>query len=177
MAGRINTAAVLNNSWNSGANDQVFTGPIAIHPEVERNYDFAMTSDPVLLQERQRAQNNLYDIFANSPFFEKYKGVKTLPDGSPMVDERTGLPVAVPTKIDRNDIVDVFYYHKAELEKRQSLGIAEIVMQICEFFEFNYDYVVNSVLSIPLQAKLMRDVVRNMGLKVQKVENPDYELF
>lgn len=154
MAGRINTNAVLNNGWNCGNNDQVFTGTIAVHPDVEKSYDFALTSDPVLLQERQQAQENLYDIFKNSPYFEKYGGI--VPDSS----------IPFSKKVERSDIIPVFYYMKEELEKRQQLNVSEMIMQINEFFDFNYDYIVNTVLSVPLRAKLFTEVYKDGHRKI-----------
>ena len=172
MAGKINTSAVLNNGWNSGGQDQVFTGPITIHPKMEGIYDFALTSDPVLLQEKQRTQEKIFEIFKKSPYFEKYGEFITQEDSESDEPKYSKTP---KLKIERADIMGLFYYFKEELEKIHKIGIMELVIQICEFFELDYKYVNDHVLSPPLQAKLVREIY-NMGYNKEKIENTE-QLF
>jgi len=90
MAGIINTGKVLNNAWIQGTAESSSPGSIAIDPSMEKQYDYALTSDPILLQERKDTQEKLYEIFKESPWFEKYGG-NIGPNGVP-----------VPKKIDKN---------------------------------------------------------------------------
>jgi hypothetical protein len=152
MAGIINTEKVLNNTWNVGEDLQVLSGTIKINSDMYKQYDFAMTDDPILLQDKKSTQELLYKIFKESSYFEKYGGF--LPDSS--------IPFA--KKVEKGDIVEIFYYMKEHILKEKKLSIIELVIEICEFFDFNYDYVVNTVLSIPLKSKLYEEVYES-GMK------------
>ena len=70
MAERIHTSKVLNNSYFSGNNvdtDFSSSSPMTVSPVVADQYDFALTEDPVLLQERKDTAEKLYEIFIKSP--------------------------------------------------------------------------------------------------------------
>ena len=77
MAGIINTEKVLNNTWNVGEDLQALSGTIKINSDMYKQYDFAMTDDPVLLQDKKSTQELLYKIFKESPYFEKYGEIDT----------------------------------------------------------------------------------------------------
>lgn len=147
MAGIINTSKVLNNAWIQGTAESSTSRPIAIDPSMEKQYDYALTSDPILLQERKDTQERLFEIFKDSPWFEKYGKVQENSNGVP-----------TPKKIDKNDVVELFYYMKEHLEKKKKLNITEIIIAINEFFELNYDDIVNKVLSVPLKSKLYEEL-------------------
>ena len=159
--GRINTAAVLNNSFNNGAGPQALSGPIALDPVVASQYDYATTEDPVLLNERKRAAEYLYDIFKESPYFETYGR------------ENDG---ASAKKVDKNDIREVFYYHKERLLKRMKLSAFETVIAISEFFDLDYKFVAENVLSMDMKAEIMEDYYRN-GMKERIDEDASEQLF
>lgn len=146
MAGIINTGKVLNNAWIQGTAETSVSGPIAIDPSLEKQYDYALTSDPILLQERKDTQERLYKIFQESPYFKKYGGFAK--------DDN----IPSPKKIEKGDIVNVFYYMKEKLDEQKKLTISEEIIAINEFFEFNYDTIVNEVLSIPLKSKLYEEL-------------------
>lgn len=146
MAGIINTSAVLNNGWNSGGNEQTFSGTISVHPDMDKTYDYVLTSDPVSLQEQKQTQEMLYEIFKESPYFDKYNGKKQ--DSS----------VAYAKKIERSDVQGLFFYMKEKIEERQQMNISELMMHICEFFELNYKFVLDNVLTVPLRARLFQEV-------------------
>lgn len=146
MAGIINTGKVLNNAWIQGTAETTMSGPIAIDPSMEKQYDYALTSDPILLQERKDTQEKLFEIFKKSHWYKKYGGQSDA-GGNP-----------VPKKIDKNDVVDLFYYMKEKLDAVKKLNITEIVIAINEFFELNYDDIVNKVLSVPLKSKLYEEL-------------------
>ena len=146
MAGIINTGKVLNNAWIQGTAESSMSGPIAIDPSMEKQYDYALTSDPILLQERKDTQERLFEIFKASPWYEKYGG-KIGPNGIP-----------IPKKVDKNDVVELFYYMKEKLDERKKLNVSEVVIAINAFFELNYDEIVNKVLSVPLKSKLYEEL-------------------
>ena len=158
---RINTSAVLNNSFNNGAGPVALTGPIALDPVMSSQYDFATTEDPVLLNERKRTAETLYEIFKASPYFEAYGR------------ENEG---ATAKKVDKSDVAEVFYYHKDELLKRMKLSAFELVLAICEFFDFDYSYVAKDVLSVDMKSEIMEDYYRN-GMKERIDEDASEQLF
>jgi hypothetical protein len=149
MAGIINTGKVLNNAWIQGTAETTMSGPIAIDPSMEKQYDYALTSDPILLQERKDTQEKLFEIFKKSHWYKKYGGQTKNADGE---------VVCVPKKIDKNDVVDLFYYMKEKLDAVKKLNVTEVVIAINEFFELNYDDIVNKVLSVPLKSKLYEEL-------------------
>jgi hypothetical protein len=162
MAGIINTGKVLNNAWLQGTAETTMSGPIAIDPSMEKQYDYALTSDPILLQERKDTQEKLFEIFKVSPWYQKYGG-QSLPRGTAIegyneADDDEPVKIPVPKKIEKNDVVDLFYYMKSELDKVKKLNVTELVIAINEFFELNYDDIVNKVLSVPLKSKLYEEL-------------------
>lgn len=158
MSGRINTNSLLkNNAYKNGGvvGDNAFNSSstaMRVDPTLSDRYDFATTEDIVLLNERKDNAEKLYEIFINSPFKEKYmKGTEVV-------------------KIDKEDILKIFYYCKQHLEKEKSLSTYEMIIAINEFFDFNYDYVFKKILSIKMRSELYADLCRMGKIKVNEEE-------
>ena len=119
---RINTSAILNNSYLSGSptDNKFSTNKISVAPSVSGRYDYSVTEDQSLLIDRKDTDEKLYEIFKNSPYAERYMS--------------SGQPI----KIDKKDIFDIFYYCKEHLEKIKDLTAYEMTIAINEFFDFNY---------------------------------------
>ena len=95
---RINTSKMLNNDgyYNGGIEAEVInTTNITVSPLVSDQYDYSVTEDVELLQERKRTSEELYKIYIESPFAKEY------------IDEETNL-----IKIPKEDIKKVVYYMK-----------------------------------------------------------------
>ena len=105
-----------------------------------------MTEDQSLLIDRKDTDEKLYEIFKNSPYAERYMS--------------SGQPI----KIDKKDIFDIFYYCKEHLEKIKDLTAYEMTIAINEFFDFNYNYIVNKVLSVKMKSEIYEDYYNNMGM-------------
>lgn len=140
------TRKILNNSYNQGGNDQVFTSSIKIDPAVSDRYDESTTEDPALLIERKETQEEIFQIFISSPYAKKY-------------------PIENLKKIEKNDITKVFYYVKEELDKIRKLSAYELVLAINEFFDFNYNVIWHDVLSVELKGEILEDLYENHGMK------------
>ncbi len=163
--GRINTSKML-------SNDNFYTGgystesvsttsrQIAVAPEVSDRYDYSVTEDPVLLQDRIDTNERLYKIFYDAPFHDDY------------VDKETNF-IKIPTK----DIARVFFYMKENLAKQKKLSAYETVLAINEFFDFNYDFIVKKVLSSKMLAEILEDYYENMGMADRIDEIADEPLF
>lgn len=145
---RINTSAILNNGYLTGSpTDNRFTqSKISLAPSMSSRYDYSVTEDQSLLLDRKDSNEKLYEIFKNSPYAEKY------------------MKPGEPIKIDKKDIFDIFYYCKEHLEKMKDLTAYEMTIAINEFFDFNYTYVVNKVLSIKMKSEIYEDYYNNMGM-------------
>ncbi len=161
--GRINTTKML-------SNDGYFTGgidaeslnnsTIAISPMVYDRYDYSITEDISLDQDRIDTANKLYEIYKNSPFAEAY------------TDKETKI-----IKIPKEDISKVFYYMKEHLSKIKTLSAYEIVIAINEFFDFNYDYIVKKVISCKMKTEILDDYYTNMGMSERIDEVASDPLF
>lgn len=158
---RINTLKVLNNRYFNGGGDieGFTTNSISVSPYMSKQYDYATTDDIVLLNDRKDTAEKIYNIFKKSPYYEKYN--------------REGKT----KKIIKEDIFPLFYYIKEELEKEKKITTFEYIIAVCEFFEFNYDYIVNKVLSNKLRFELLEDYYNNMGMKDRMDKESSNRLF
>lgn len=143
MAGKINTNKVLNNRWNTGGGQVSLSGSISINSDMDSQYDYALTDDPILLNDRKNTADQLYQIFKSSPYYKKYSDSTK--------------------KVDKDDIFDIFYYFKNELKKKKTVSAYEFMLAINEFFDFNYDYIWNNVASVDMKSEILEDMYKNMG--------------
>jgi hypothetical protein len=82
---------IMNNSFNAGEiNHEAFTGEIKIESAVIDMYEDQL-GDVIGYRVRSMLDTELYQIFTDSPFHEKYK---------------------MPKRIDKTDMVKMFYYFK-----------------------------------------------------------------
>ena len=122
--------------------------PIAVSPYVSDQYDYSVTDDIEMLQDRKDTELRLYEIYKHSPFANVY------------VDSSNNNIMKVP----KEDVCKVFYYMKENLMKVKQLSAYEMVIAINEFFDFNYDFVVKKVLSSKMMAEILEDYYKNMGM-------------
>lgn len=160
---RINTAKVLNSTYFSGEGmgDEYFAPQraMAVSPLVSEQYDFAMTDDPVLLNERKDTAEKLYEIYKNSPFKDLYMS-------------KLGV-----MKVPRDKIFEVFHYTRNELIKVKALTAMEVVIAINEFYELNYDFVYNKILTPQMKVEILDDYYNNQGMKDRMDEEAADPLF
>lgn len=161
---RINTSKTLHNSYFDGDKyDLSFnsTAPIQVNPMVSDQYDYAVTDDIELLNDRKDSAELIYQIFQSSEFN----------DGRfLMVDTSI-------VKIPKENTKEVFDYVKTEIEKVKALNPIELVIAINEFFDFNYDYVYKKVLSPKMKQDLLEDYYKNEGMKQRMNEGSSIKLF
>lgn len=162
MQQRINTAKVLNNSYFSGEktkNYNLSSSTMEVDPIMSDQYDFAMTEDIGLLNDRKDTQEKLYEIFLASPYAEKFKK-----------DDQI-------IKIPKEFVADVFNYMKEELYKIKTITAFETVIAINEFFDFNYDLIYKKVLSPQMKTEILEDYYNNMGMKNKIDKESSVKLF
>lgn len=120
---------------------------MALSPLISDQYDYSITEDIVLLTERKDTAELLYKIYENSPYKGKFLNHNNV------------------IKIPRDAITEIFYYTRKELLKYKSLSAMEIVIAINEFYELNYDYVYNKVLSPKMKQEILDDYYNNHGMR------------
>lgn len=162
MAGRINTAKVLQNSYYSGEsiNTDFSSQTMTINPMVEDQYDFALTDDIVLLNERKNTAEKIYEIFINSQYANKFR-------------DKNGIIIKIP----KENIKEVFEYTRDELLKVKSLNPSELIMAINEFYDFNYSYICNKVLTPAAKQELLEDYKNNLGMSERIEKGASEQLF
>lgn len=161
---RINTSKFLSNDdyfsavdYSSSLSDQA----MSVSPLVSDQYDYALTEDIVLLNERKDTAEQLYNIWVKSPYVHIYSPDK---DHTQM------------NKIPKDKISEIFYYMKKELQKVKTINAYEMVLAINEFFDFNYNYVVDKVLSPKIKAEILEDYYNN-GMKERMEDTISEKLF
>ena len=110
---------ILNNSFNTGdINYDTFTQPMKVDDRVTHLYKDQLSEN--LVEERilKRLDEKMYELFLESPFHEKY---------------------ANPKRVDKNDLLKMYYYFKDRLMKEKQFTVAQIFMGFAEFFQINYD--------------------------------------
>lgn len=166
---RINTSKMLSNDgyFSSVDNGGDFGQAMTVSPVVSDQYDYALTEDIVLLNERKDTAEKIYEIWVNSPFYDQY---------SIQTDPQDGQPPKTAPKIPKEEISKIFYYVKNQLQKKKKLTMQELVIAINEFFEFNYEYIIKKVISPKIKAEILEDYYHN-GMKQRMDNNIAEKLF
>lgn len=162
MQQRINTSKVLNNSYFSGEktkNYNLSSSSMEVDPILSDQYDFAMTEDIALLNDRKDTQEKLYEIFIASPYAEQFKK-----------DDQI-------MKIPKDSVGEIFNYMKNELYKVKTITAFETVIAINEFFDFNYDLIYKKVLTPQMKTEILEDYYNNMGMKTKIDKESSVKLF
>ncbi len=116
---------IINNSFNTGDIDyEPFLSPIKVHESVSSRYKDNLNSNMIEQRTIKMLDEDLYELFKKSPYYEKYKN---------------------PKRVDKNDMVKIYYYFKEKLLKKKTFTTAEIFMAIAEFFQINYDQLYTEV--------------------------------
>jgi hypothetical protein len=116
---------ILNNSYNTGAIDyEAFTAPIKIDDRVSSLYDYQLSENLIYVRTEKRLDEDLYNLFSESPFYQKYKN---------------------PKRVDKGDMSKMYYYFKGELIKVKNYSSMQIFISFAEFFQINYDQLYNEV--------------------------------
>ncbi|WQJ53321.1 MAG: hypothetical protein [Wendovervirus sonii] len=160
---RINTSKTLHNSYFDGDNYDLhlMNAPMHVHSDLSSQYDYALTDNPELLQDRKNSAELIYQIFTESVYN----------DGRFLVIDTSII------KVPKDNIAEVFKYVKTELVKVKKLNPAELIIAINEFFDFNYDFVYKKVLTPQMKQELLEDLYNNEGLQKNMDEGSSIKLF
>ena len=116
---------ILNNSFNTGdINYDSFTQPMRVDDRVTHLYKDQLSENIVEERVLKLLDEKMYELFLKSPFYEKYQN---------------------PKRVDKNDLLKMYYYFKDRLIKENSYSATQIFMGFAEFFQINYDQLYTEV--------------------------------
>ena len=134
------------NNYNLG--DIVYTdmssSTIRVHDGVFSLYEDNLSDDLVSYRSNKILEEEMYEIFKNSIYFEKY---------------------SKPKKIDKNDLIKMFYHFKESLlkVKLNKYSNMDIFLAFAEFFEVNYDFLYSEI-SVLDKEYLLKELNEKYGL-------------
>lgn len=135
---------IINNSFNTGEqNYEDFSGIMKIHESVFAMYEDQLGENIIEHRTLKMLDAELYDLFEESPYFEKYKK---------------------PKRADGNDRIKMYYYFKERLLKEKKYSNTEIFIAFAEFFQVNYDQLYNEV-SVSDKENLLKELNQKYGLE------------
>jgi len=116
---------IINNSYNSGDIEyENFTMPMKVDDRVSDLYSDTISDNLVEERTNKLLDEKIYELFKQSPFYEKYKN---------------------PKRVDKNDLVKMYYYFKERLLKEHTFSSTQIFIGFAEFFQINYDQLYSEV--------------------------------
>lgn len=133
---------IMNNGFNAGEmNHEAFTGDIRIENSVADLYEDQL-GDIIECRVRSMLDVELYQIFVDSPYHQKYK---------------------TPKRIDKTDLVKMFYYFKGFIMKSGKFSNMDFFIGFAEFFQVNYD-VLYSDISVMDKEYILKEMSEKYGL-------------
>jgi len=102
---------IFNNKFNTGEIDFEIFGAINIRPESE---DFDIFDE----YNARKIQEDIYDIFASSKYYEEYSKNKKVP---------------------KSEIANVYYYFDERLEENGNVTIIDKFINVAEFMNISYE--------------------------------------
>ena len=138
----INEDKIINNSFNSGELVfQEFTQTIKVDGRVSSLYDDQL-GDVIEHRTLKLLNDEIYAIFKESSYYEKYK---------------------VPKRVDKNDMIKMYYFFKEKLIKEKSFTLMEIFIGFAEFFQINYDQLYGEIRVLDKE-HLLKELNEKYGL-------------
>lgn len=109
---------IINNSFNQGEQGYEDFGVMKVHDHVMPLYEDQLGENMIENHTLKMLEEEMYRIFEQSPYFEKYKKNK---------------------KTDTNDRIKMYYYFKEKLLQEKKYTNKQIFISFAEFFQINYD--------------------------------------
>ena len=116
---------IINNSYNQGEQTyEDFGSTMRVHDSVFNLYEDQLGDNIVENRTLKMLDEEMYEIFVASPYYEKYKKIK---------------------RADGNDRIKMYYYFKERLLKEKTFSSTQIFIGFAEFFQINYDQLYSEV--------------------------------
>ena len=135
---------ILNNTFNSGELQyENFSQPMKVDSRVISLYEDQIGENIIEYRTKKLLDAEIYRIFIDSPYYEKYKN---------------------PKRVDKNDMIKMYYYFKDEVKKIKNFSSMEIFIGFAEFFQINYDQLYNDVGVLDKES-LLKELNEKYGLQ------------
>jgi hypothetical protein len=139
---------IINNSYNSGDIDyESFSMPMKIDDRVFDLYKDIMSENIVEERTLKVLDDKIYEIFSISPFYDKYKN---------------------PKRVDKNDLVKMYYYFKERLLKENTFSFIQIFIGFAEFFQINYDQLYGEIGVLDKEG-ILKELNKKEKIKTKKL--------
>jgi len=133
---------IINNTYNQGEQSYEELGTMKVHDSVFSLYEDQLGDNIIENRTLKMLDDEMYDIFKKSPYYEKYKK---------------------PKRADGNDRIKMYYYFKQQLLQERKYTNMEIFIAFAEFFQVNYDQLYNEVGVLDKEG-LLRELNEKYGL-------------
>lgn len=134
---------IINNSYNQGEQTyEDFGSTMKVHDSVFNLYEDQLGDNIVENRTLKMLDEEMYEIFVASPYYEKYKKIK---------------------RADGNDRIKMYYYFKEQLLKKRKYTNMEIFIAFAEFFQVNYEQLYAEVGVLDKEG-LLRELNEKYGL-------------
>jgi len=141
--GNMKEDKIINNSFNSGElKYEEFTQIIKVDSRVSGLYEDQI-GDIIEYRTIQLLNDEIYKIFVDSPYYEKYKN---------------------PKRVDKNDMLKMYYYFKDAIMKIKNFSVTEMFIGFAEFFQINYDQLYGEIRVLDKEA-LLKELNEKYSLK------------
>jgi len=120
-------------------------GAIEIDPKLRERYEETTSENIEDVYVRKHLYNDLMNLYMKSKYYEKYGQNNK--------------------KIERRDIMDVYYTFKEQLMAKSEYSLVQVVCAIAEFFELNYKILYNDILSLEDKAAVIEGLEELYGLE------------
>ena len=135
---------IINNSYNTGELEyEAFSGTMKIDDRVASRYSDQHSDNMFEVLALKSLNDEIYKIFLESPYHEKYKN---------------------PKRVDKSDMVKMYYYFKERLVKEKSYSSSQIFMGFAEFFQINYDQLYGEI-GVMDKENLLKELHLHEGLR------------
>ena len=135
---------IINNSYNTGEIEfEAFSATMKIDSRVSGLYEDQHSENITEVRMIKNLAEDIYSLFLESPFYEKYKN---------------------PKRVDKSDMVKMYYYFKELIIKDRSYSSSQIFMGFAEFFQINYDQLYNEI-GVMDKENLLKELNTHKGMK------------
>lgn len=127
---------IFGNDYNTGNIEFEFFSTIKVKDEFSSTTSKEFTDNSYTAWEKEQLREDLYEIFENAPFRDKYAKIKKVP---------------------KNEMVRIYYYFSDQLHEGK-YSTVQVFTEIAEFMKMNYKDMFHQLLPVDKQ-----NIVRELG--------------